>query len=114
MLLEESDFGEDLWYAFCYGLTIISADFHGEGNIFSHGFASEEFEVLEYDTHSPAVLEEFTTRELGDITSSIIIYLSLLGSDRADHRPDHTRLATSRCTDQEDELTTLNLEIYIS
>ena len=114
MLLEESDLREDFWDTLGDRLIVISADFHREGDIFSHCLASEELEVLEDDPHSSAVLQEFSLRELRDITTSVIIDLSLLGSYRTDHRSDNTRLPTPRCTDEEYEFSTLDLEVDIS
>lgn len=114
LFLEESDLREDLGDTLGNRLSVIATDFHCEGDIFSHCLASEELEVLEYDSHSSAILEEFSLRELRDIASSIIIDLSLLGSYRTDHRSDDTRLPASRCTDEEYEFSRLDREVDIS
>lgn len=113
LLLEESDLREDFRDTLGDRLIIISADFHREGDIFLHGLAGEELEVLKYDSHRSPVLQEFSLRELRDIATSVIIDLSLLGSYCTDHRSDDARLPTSRCTDEEYEFSTLDLEVDI-
>lgn len=114
MLLEESDFCEDFRYSLSDSGTIIATDFHRKGYIFLHGLAGEELEILEYDTHTSSILEEFSLRELGDITSSIVIDLSLLRAYSTDHRSDDARLPTSRCSYEEDEFPTLDLDVDIT
>ena len=64
--------GEYLWHAIDDLTVLISAHFHGKGDILSYGSSSEEFVILEDDTDIPSVECQLTWGISKNISSSII------------------------------------------
>lgn len=111
---EESDLGENLRNTFYNLLFTIPTDLHREGNIFFYCLTREEFEVLENSPDASSILEQIFGGECSDISSSIIIDVTVLELLGTEDRTYEARLAAPRGSDDEYKLSWVDREIDIS